>query len=320
MLNVTLRRKARQFGRIVRYSALTPRIGKSHKPVPVATGDLGITFIGHSGFLIQLGGKNILVDPNFARWLFVLKRLRHPGVRIKDLPPIDVVLITHAHFDHLHRPSLRAIARLSRRRYGTAPMMVVPHDVRDVVNDLGYREVCELNWWQSWEHANLTVTHTPSQHWGARILHDIHRGYGGYVIAAGGYSIYHAGDTAYFKGFQEIGRRLEPQIALLPIGAYSPPAFRNVHTSPGDAVQAFRDLNAHWMIPMHYGTFRLSHEPIEEPPQLLASEAKAAGVEEKVLVLEEGKTRIFTLPGQRNIRYRKPDRWSIPNLIPHQNS
>ena len=141
MLNVTLRRKARQFGRIVRHSALTPRIGKSHKPVPVATGDLGITFIGHSGFLIQLGGKNILVDPNFARWLFVLKRLRHPGIRIKDLPPIDVVLITHAHFDHLHRPSLRAIARLSRRRYGTAPMIVVPHDVRDVVSDLGYREV-----------------------------------------------------------------------------------------------------------------------------------------------------------------------------------
>jgi L-ascorbate metabolism protein UlaG (beta-lactamase superfamily) len=319
MINITLRRKARQFGRIVRHSALTRRSGKSHKPIPVAESDLGVTFIGHSGFLLQVGGKNLLVDPNFARWLFVLKRLRHPGVRIKDLPPIDLVLITHAHFDHLHRPSLRAIARLNRHKYGTAPTIVVPHDVHDVVSDLGYRGVTELSWWQSWEHSELTVTHTPSQHWGARMLHDYHRGYGGYVISAGGYSIYHAGDTAYFKGFHEIGRRLEPQIALLPIGAYSPASFRNVHTSPGDAVQAFRDLNAHWMIPMHYGTFRLSHEPIDEPLQLLASEAQAAGIEEKVLVLEEGKTRTFTLPRQSNVRYKKPEHCGVPDLVPQEN-
>lgn len=321
MLNITFRKKARQFGRIVKHSALTPRSGKSHKPLPVAEQDLGITFIGHSGFLIQTGGKNILVDPNFARWLFILKRLRHPGIRVKDLPQIDMVLVTHAHFDHLHRPSLRAIARLNRRRFGTAPMMVVPNDVADVVSGLGYREIVELNWWERCRHASLTITHTPARHWGARILRDSHRGYGGYVIEGNGYSIYHAGDTAYFKGFTEIGQRLEPQIALLPIGAYSPPSFRNVHTSPGDAVQAFVDLKAHWMIPMHYGTFRLSHEPIEEPVQLLASEAKAAGVEEKVVVLEEGKTRIFNLPGQPNTRYKKPEpeRWSIPNLIPQQN-
>ena len=320
MLNVTLRRKARQFGRIVKHSALTPRHGESHKPVPVAQQELGITFIGHSGFLIQIGGRNVLVDPNFARWLFVLKRLRHPGIRIKDLPPIDAVLITHAHFDHLHRPSLRAIARLNQRRFGSVPMMVVPNDVRDVVHGLGYREIVELSWWESCQHTDLTITHTPSQHWGARMLHDHHRGYGGYVINGCGYSIYHAGDTAYFNGFHEIGRRLEPQIALLPIGAYSPPSFRNVHTSPGDAVQAFTDLKAHWMIPMHYGTFRLSHEPVEEPVQLLASEAKAAGVQEKVLVLEEGKTRIFSLPEQPNVRYKQPERWSAPNLIPQQNS
>jgi L-ascorbate metabolism protein UlaG (beta-lactamase superfamily) len=320
MLNIGLRRKVRQFGRIVKHSALTPRRGESHKPLPVTQHELGITFIGHSGFLLQIGGKNVLVDPNFARWLFVLKRLRRPGIRIKDLPRIDLVLVTHAHFDHLHRPSLRAIAHLNRRRFGSVPAIVVPDDVADVVGGLGYREIIELSWWESFQHANITVTHTPAQHWGARMLRDYHRGYGGYVISDGRYSIYHAGDTAYFKGFQEIGRRLEPQIALLPIGAYSPPSFRNVHTSPGDAVQAFTDLKAHWMIPMHYGTFRLSHEPIEEPVQLLASEAKSAGIEEKVLVLEEGKTRIFSLPSQPNIRYRKPDPCSSPNLVPQQNS
>ena len=320
MLNVTLRRKARQFGRIVKHSALTPRRGESHRPLPVAHNELGITFIGHSGFLIQIGGKNVLVDPNFARWLFVLKRLRHPGIRIKDLPRIDLVLVTHAHFDHLHRPSLRAITRLNRRRFGSVPAIVVPDDVGDVVSGLGYREITELSWWESHTDANLTVTHTPAQHWGARMLRDYHRGYGGYVISDGRYSIYHAGDTAYFNGFREIGRRLEPQIALLPIGAYSPPSFRNVHTSPGDAVQAFTDLNAHWMIPMHYGTFRLSHEPIEEPPQLLASEARAAGIQDKVLILEEGKTRIFSLPDQPNIKFRKPGPSSTPSLVPQQNS
>ena len=320
MLNVTLRRKLRQFGRIVKHSALTPRIGRSHRPISVSEHDLGITFIGHSGFLVQIGGKNVLVDPNFARWLFVLKRLRRPGIHLKDLPCIDVVLITHAHFDHLHRPSLRAIARLNQRKYGKAPSMVVPNDVRDVVFDLGYREITELSWWESCRQSNLTITHTPAQHWGARMLRDYHRGYGGYVISSRGYSIYHAGDTAYFGGFHEIGRRLEPQIALLPIGAYSPPAFRNVHTSPGDAVQAFKDLNADWMIPMHYGTFRLSHEPMDEPLQLLASEARAAGVEEKIVVLEEGKTRVFTAPRSHERGPQRARPLTVPNLVSQQNS
>src|SRR5438270_701600 len=137
------------------------------------------------------------------------------------------------------------------------------------------------------------VTHVPSRHWGARILKDSHRGYGGYVLRYGRHSLYHAGDTAYFAGFREIGRRLAPELALLPIGAYNPPQFRNVHADPSDATRAFLDLNARWMVPMHYGTFRLSHEPIDEPLQLLEQEARAAGVKDRVLVLEEGVTRFF---------------------------
>ena len=107
------------------------------------------------------------------------------------------------------------------------------------------------------------------------------------------HSLYHAGDTAYFSGFREIGRRLSPELALLPIGAYNPPSFRNVHANPSDATRAFLDLQARWMVPMHYGTFRLSHEPIDEPLQLLEREAKAAGVQDRVLILEEGVTRLF---------------------------
>lgn len=290
--NPVLRKRARAFSQLVRHSAVTPRTGKTHKPTLASNGELGLTFIGHSSFFVQIGGQNVMIDPNFARWLFVLKRLRRPGVKIPDLPRIDLVLVTHAHFDHLHRPSLRAIAAHSKRR-GKRPVIVVPHHVFDLVSDLGFSDVVELDWWNNYRREELTITHTPSRHWGARILKDSHRGYGGYVLRDQKHSLYHAGDTAYFPGFREIGRRLSPEVALLPIGAYNPPQFRNVHTSPADATRAFLDLNARWMVPMHYGTFRLSHEPMDEPLQLLEAEAKAAGIQDKVVVLQEGVTRFF---------------------------
>jgi len=291
--NPGLRKRARAFGKLIRHSAVTPRKGQSHKPKLVSNGEMGVTFIGHASFFLQVGGENVLVDPNFARWLFVLKRLRKPGVMLRDLPPIDLVLITHAHFDHLHRPSLLALVQHTKRWRGSAPTIVVPEHVFDLVSDLGFRDVVELNWWSSYRHRNVTITHVPSRHWGARILRDAHRGYGGYVLRDGKHSVYHAGDTAYFSGFREIGIRLAPQLALLPIGAYNPPSFRNVHTSPADATRAFVDLNARWMVPMHYGTFRLSHEPMDEPLQLLDDAARQAGVQDRVLVLPEGITKIF---------------------------
>jgi L-ascorbate metabolism protein UlaG (beta-lactamase superfamily) len=291
--NPVLRKRAQQFGRLVRHSAVTPRTGQAHKPKLATNGQLGLTFIGHASFFLQMGGQNILIDPNFARWLFVLKRLRQPGVRLRDLPAIDIVLVTHAHFDHLHRPSLRAIAQQTRRRQGNRPIIVVPRQVFDLVADLGFEDVVEMDWWTSYRHRELTVVHVPSRHWGARIIKDSHRGYGGYVLRDSKHSVYHAGDTAYFSGFREIGRRLAPDVALLPIGAYNPPSFRNVHASPGDATRGFLDLKSRWMVPMHYGTFRLSHEPMDEPLQLLEQEAKAAGIEDKVVVLEEGVTRFF---------------------------
>jgi L-ascorbate metabolism protein UlaG (beta-lactamase superfamily) len=291
--NPALRSRAKQFSHLVRHSVMTPRTGETHSPVLAANGQMGVTFIGHASFFLQIGGENVVIDPNFARWLFVLKRLRKPGLRIPDLPALDLVLITHAHFDHLHRPSLRAIVQHTKRLRGSAPTAVVPEHVFDLVSDLGFRDVVELNWWNSYRHRDVTITHVPSRHWGARILRDAHRGYGGYVLRDGKHSIYHAGDTAYFSGFREIGTRLAPEVALLPIGAYHPASFRNVHTSPGDATRAFLDLNSRWMVPMHYGTFRLSHEPMEEPLELLEQEAAAAGVSDRVLVLPEGVTKLF---------------------------
>jgi L-ascorbate metabolism protein UlaG (beta-lactamase superfamily) len=298
LLDSALRRRARQFSKLVRRSAVARVSGQTRKPVLARPGELALTFIGHSSFFLQSEGTNLIIDPNFARWLFVLKRQRRPGLRIKDLPAIDLVLITHAHFDHLHRPSLRALSRATRRK-GGRPVIVVPSSVSDLVSDLGFEEVIELDWWEQLRRGGLTITHTPSRHWGARVLKDHHRGFGGYVLRTGGESVYHAGDTAYFHGFREIGRRLEPQVALLPIGAYNPPSFRNVHASPADAVQAFLDLGARWMTPMHYGSFRLSQEPLDEPLRLLAEEARRRGIQNRVIVMQEGVTHFFQNDGSR---------------------
>jgi L-ascorbate metabolism protein UlaG (beta-lactamase superfamily) len=294
MLNITIRRKAKQFSKLVRHSALTPRTGEPSRPVLAKTGQMGITFIGHSSFFIQIDGLNVVIDPNFAKWIFVLKRLTRAGVRIRELPPIDLVLVSHAHFDHLHRPSLRSIARHSRRVGGRAPLIMIPENVSDLVADLGFRKIIEMKWWEELRVEGLTITHVPANHWGARIIRDLHRGFGGFVLKSSKHSVYHAGDTAYFNGFTEIGRRLQPEVALLPIGAYSPPSFRNVHTNPEDAVQGFMDLGSRWMIPMHYGTFRLSHEPVKEPVEFLERESERRGIRDRVLILKEGITRIFS--------------------------
>jgi len=280
-------------------SAWAPMAGTHAHPVLIKPGEIGVTFIGHSSFLIQIGGKNILVDPVYARWLILLRRLRRPGVRIKGLPPIDLVLLTHAHMDHLNRPSLRRIVRRMRRAFGRTPEVIVPWGNEDLVQTLGFSAVHALRWWESTTVQGLNITLTPCKHWGTRWFKDSHRGYGGYVLEYGDQRLYDSGDTAYFDGFREIGRRLKPRIALLPIGAYYPDSFRSVHTSPEDALQAFQDLGAERMVPMHYGTFRLSHEPMEEPvPRLLASAAKL-GILDSMRVVREGETAVFNKPGQQ---------------------
>ena len=289
-----IRRRAGRFFHLLSESICTPRVGESHAPLsPRNMSDLAMTFVGHATFLLELGGQRLLIDPNFANWLVLVKRLRRPGVALPSLPPVDWVLITHAHMDHLNRPSLRRIVGLTHRATGRAPGIILPRRTIDLVRDLEFSKVIDLERWASFHAGNLKITHTPARHWGARMLHDSHRGYGGYVIEGAGHSIYHSGDTAYFEGFREIHERLAPRVALLPIGAYQPDSFRSVHASPEDALQAFLDLGAETMVPMHYGTFRLSQEPMEEPVPRLLEAARKAGVEDQVCVLEEGKTRFF---------------------------
>jgi L-ascorbate metabolism protein UlaG (beta-lactamase superfamily) len=265
----------------------TPRSGVQRRPVfpRLKRRQVAITWIGHASFLIQFSDLNVLVDPNFANWLFLLKRIKRAGLKIRDLPPIDLVLLTHAHYDHFHKPTLR---RLPAPKIG-----VMPWGVGDLARNLGFSRIVEMDWWETFSQGDWKVTFTPSQHWGARTLHDQHRGYGGFVLEYQGRKIYHAGDSAYFDGFAEIGRRLAPEIALLPIGAYHPETFRKVHMGPDEAVQAFKDLRAKTLVPMHYGTFKLSFEAMDEPPRWLRQLMAEQKLTPRLKILEEGVPQVF---------------------------
>ncbi|HRJ73391.1 MAG TPA: MBL fold metallo-hydrolase [Terrimicrobiaceae bacterium] len=268
-------------------SLFTKRQGQKIKPVypELAAGQVCITWIGHASFLIQTPEHSVLIDPNWAKWLKVIKRIRHPGLEIHDLPAIDLVLVTHAHFDHLDRRTLRAIA--------SDQPIAVPQHVGSLVHGLGFNRVHELRHWDTISHGSLKITLTPARHWGARVLHDSHRGFGGFLIEYAGRTIFHCGDTAYFDGFREIGERSNIEIALLPIGAYEAPTKRDVHMNPEQALQAFQELRARTMIPMHFGTFRLSYEPLHEPPQRLLEKALELQLLDKVRLLNEGEPAVF---------------------------
>jgi L-ascorbate metabolism protein UlaG (beta-lactamase superfamily) len=265
----------------------TPRHGRPQRPIfpKLKHGQVAVTWIGHASFLIQFSDLNVLIDPNFANWLFLLKRIKRAGLRLRDLPRIDLVLLTHAHFDHFHKPTLR---KLPAPKIG-----VLPRGVGDLARNLGFSRVIELEWWESFSQGDWKVTFTPSKHWGARTLRDSHRGYGGFVLEHQGRKIYHAGDSAYFDGFAEIGKKLRPEIALLPIGAYHPESFRQVHMGPDEAVQAFKDLRAKFFVPMHYGTFKLSFEAMDEPPRLLREIAARQGQTKHLKILDEGVPKMF---------------------------
>ena len=275
------------FHHMVWKALVTPRRGEAKEPrFPVLKeGQVAVTWIGHASFLIQFTDLNVLIDPNFANWLFLLKRVKRAGLKLRDLPRADMVLLTHAHFDHFHKPTLR---RLPNPGIG-----VMPWGVGELARGLGFGRVIELEWWETFARGGWEVTLTPCRHWGARTLHDGHRGYGGFVLRHQGRTLYHAGDSAYFEGFREIGARLAPEIALLPIGAYFPDSFRQVHMGPDEALVAFRDLGARWLVPMHFGAFKLSFEDLEEPPRWLGELARHHGLSDRLALLEEGVPRVF---------------------------
>jgi L-ascorbate metabolism protein UlaG (beta-lactamase superfamily) len=264
-------------------SLFVRRAGEFAPPVfpKIGSAQIGLTWIGHASFLIQTHEVNILIDPNWSKWLKVIKRLKQPGFEIHHLPAIDFVLVTHAHFDHLDRRTLRKVA--------ADQPIVVPIGVGNLVQDLGFHIVHELDCWQKVNLGSVDVSLTPCYHWGARFLADLHRGFGGFVITADNRTIFHCGDSAFFPGFREIGEHYRIDIALLPIGGYDPPTGREVHMNPEEAMRAFIELRAKTLVPMHYGSFRLGYEPLEEPLERLLAAARERDLEDKVLVMTEGK-------------------------------
>ncbi len=241
------------------------------QPVPsmVASDDVSVTFLGHASFYLQIGGLRILIDPVFSDRASPVsfagpKRVRAPGQPLAALPGVDLLLISHNHYDHLDVETLRQANALWSPRaltsLGTDTLLV---------DDVGLADVAALDWWQQVRVGEVLITYVPAQHFAARGLFDRnHALWGGFVIQAVGRTIYFAADSGYCPHFVEIGQRF-PQIdmALLPIGAYEPRWFmRPMHMNPDEAVQAMLDLGARQAIAMHYGTFAgLTDEGIDDP-------------------------------------------------------
>ncbi len=228
-----------------------------------------LTWLGHASWLVQLGGVSLLIDPVLGASITGLIKRNAPAPLATDkLPPIAAQLVSHNHYDHMDLPTLRAVG---------APVVAGIGNGRSVG---GHPSVTELGWWDSANIAGLTVTFVPSQHWSRRALEAPNRAlWGGFVVESAGLRIYHSGDTAYFDGFQEIGRRF-PRLdaALLPIGAYDPAWFMSKqHMNPEEALRAQADLGARRVIAMHWGTFKLTDEPLDEPPVLFRQGARARG-------------------------------------------
>ncbi|MEV3126439.1 MBL fold metallo-hydrolase [Paenibacillus larvae] len=229
-----------------------------------------LTWIGHSTFLLQMNGLHILTDPVWARTMGVASRLTEPGLAIRELPPIDVVLLSHSHYDHLHIGSLRKLPG--------NPKLLVPEGLAKKLKRKGLQNVEEYGWWEHTEIQEVQFHFVPAQHWTRRTLLDTNTSHwGGWIIQKGengqGDTIYFAGDSGYFHAFQQIGSQFDIQYALMPIGAYEPEWIMSTqHVSPEEAIQAFLDVRGRVFIPMHYGAFRLADDTVKEALDRLTAE------------------------------------------------
>ncbi|HEV7366239.1 MAG TPA: MBL fold metallo-hydrolase [Gemmatimonadales bacterium] len=266
---------------------------ESRRPPNPGPDEVVVTFIGHASFLIQAGATNVLIDPVYYERASPVsfagpRRVRAPGVRFDDLPPVSLVLLSHNHYDHCDLGTLRL---LDRRFH---PRVVTPRGNGRLLRSAGIRQVEELDWWEHSSTAPLPIRVTPAQHFSARGPFDRNRAlWGGFLIEAGGLRILHAGDSGYGSHFRDIGARLGPiDLALLPIGAYEPRWFmKDIHMNPAEAVQAHLDLAARRSIAMHYGTFQLTPEGIDEPVRELAKELRERGLPaERFRTLEVGES------------------------------
>jgi N-acyl-phosphatidylethanolamine-hydrolysing phospholipase D len=275
-------------------TASLPLAGNDGRALRESGGEPTITWVGHSTLLIQLDGVNVLTDPQWSARASPVsfggpRRVTPPGLRFEDLPPIHVVSISHDHYDHLDVATVKRLAAAHR------PLFLVPLGLKAWFADLGIATVEELDWWQDRAVRGLTFTCVPAQHFSGRTPWDRNRRlWSGWVIAGRQRRLYFAGDTGYDAGLKKIGERLGPfDVAAIPIGAYLPPHIMKAsHTAPEEALRLFGDLRAAAMVPIHWGTFDLADEPLEEPPRRLEAEARRLGLGvDRVWILKHGETR-----------------------------
>jgi N-acyl-phosphatidylethanolamine-hydrolysing phospholipase D len=272
-----------------------------------------ITWIGHATMLVQSAGLNLLTDPIFSERASPVAfagpvRAQPPGVALADLTRIDLVLISHNHYDHLDEASVRALNAQS----GGPPLFVVPLGLKAWLAEVGIVNVVELDWWQSHRvdapAGPVEVVLTPVQHWSGRTLADrMATLWGGFAVFGPDLQWFHAGDTGYSADFAQIRRRFADRqqgggfdLALLPIGAYAPRWFmKDQHVDPAEAVQIHLDLHARRSVGFHWGTFSLSDEALDEPPRALAQarQARQVGADE-FFVLAIGQTRRLPRRGE----------------------
>lgn len=253
-----------------------------HRPDPASwRGDrLTVSWLGHATVLLNLQGTMVLTDPALESRIGIgsgfakvgPRRLVHPALRAVELPPLAVVLLSHAHMDHTDLGTLRKLK-------ASIPVIVQPGNV-DLVRR--FQRVEELAWGESTEVAGLRIESTEARHWGARMITDRHRGYGGFLLQKAGRTVLFAGDTAYTDVLTRLGGRGPIDLAILPIGAYDP--WIASHASPEQAWSMFKKLGAEYLLPIHHSTFRLSREPAEEPVRRLLA---AAGEERWRVVSSE---------------------------------
>jgi N-acyl-phosphatidylethanolamine-hydrolysing phospholipase D len=256
-----------------------------------------VTWVGHATLLVQLGGVSFLTDPVWSKsitpfeWLG-RERFVPPGIAFDALPRIDFVLISHNHYDHLDLPTLKRIAQR-----GDGTRFLVPLENGELLRSHGIEAVEELDWGETRAIAGIEVTCLPAQHWSRRGLFDARRAlWSSWAVIASDRRFYFSGDTGYFAGLAEIGAALGPfDLAAVTIGAYLPQAMmRPYHLDPEQAARAARDLRAKRVVGVHFGSFDLSDEPLDEPPRLFRAAARAAGyADTDAWILRIGETRAF---------------------------
>ena len=230
------------------------------------------TWVGHSTFAVHDGDDVFLTDPHFSRRALLPHRITPPGIPIESIPGDAFAVISHNHYDHLDADTVDTLPETVQ--------WFVPLGLAEWFRDRGRPNVVELDWWESAHRGRWTITCLPSQHWSQRIEQGTNRSlWCSWLLDSGETRYYFGGDTGYFPGFAEFGRRFAPiDVAMLPIGAYEPRwMMRYNHMDPTEAFLAFRDLGARQMLPMHWGTFDLTDEPADLPPQVLGEIVEAAG-------------------------------------------